>query len=164
MLHTVNRKSAGKPLHFNSFDRNTDSSTKGDPEISGAGGIIRDASDQWVLRFSCSIGVCSITQAELWGLRTGLMVAWNAGIQKLTVETDYGRHSVDTVSQQIPCFILLVISLKIINRDWDCSLVQTYHRCAYALANLSHENFGESFIIFYNLQKCRLILLVYYLL
>lgn len=38
-----------------------------------AGGLIRDASGNWVTRFMVHIGVTSSLEAELWGVRQGLL-------------------------------------------------------------------------------------------
>ncbi|GAV83710.1 RVT_3 domain-containing protein [Cephalotus follicularis] len=70
------------------FKLNIDGSSKGNPGNLGAGGLIRDNSGNWVLGFTCFIGVCFSIQAKLWGLREGLKLALNMHIENPLVETD----------------------------------------------------------------------------
>ncbi|KAL8168314.1 hypothetical protein V2J09_009813 [Rumex salicifolius] len=43
-----------------------------------AGGVIRDASGQWLIGFTHNLG-CSVPKAELWGILDGLNLAWDKG-------------------------------------------------------------------------------------
>lgn len=43
----------------------------------GCGGVIRDYTRRWVLGFSYNIGTGSTLEAELWGIRIGLHLAWD---------------------------------------------------------------------------------------
>ncbi|MBA0555000.1 hypothetical protein Golob_014069 [Gossypium lobatum] len=36
------------------------------------GGVLRDRSEKWIIDFNRFLGFCSITEAELWGIKDGL--------------------------------------------------------------------------------------------
>lgn len=67
---------------------NVDGACKGLGKAAGCGGVLRDASGSWILGFSKSIGNCNSFEAELWGLLTGLEVAWDVGFKKICMELD----------------------------------------------------------------------------
>lgn len=56
--------------------------------IAAAGGLLRNAQGQWVAGFSMNIGHSSIHESKLWGLRQGLFLALQLGIDQLVVESD----------------------------------------------------------------------------
>lgn len=55
---------------------NTDGASKGNPGLSGAGGLIRSSDGKWLIGFQASLGCCSKTVAEIQALRLGLLLAW----------------------------------------------------------------------------------------
>lgn len=67
---------------------NVDGSCYGEGENIACGGLIRDASGSWIRGFLHKIGAGSVLQADLWGILTGLKMAWNAGMEKVIVEAD----------------------------------------------------------------------------
>ncbi|KAF7823562.1 heat shock 70 kDa protein-like [Senna tora] len=67
---------------------NVDGSVISKPDtISSCGGIIRNEEGHFVGGFTRNLGDCSITQAELWGIYSGLELWWNLGVKKVKVET-----------------------------------------------------------------------------
>ena len=61
----------------------TDGSFSGNP-----GKLLRDHNGNWIRGFSRNIGITNFSDAEMWGLRDGLLLARNLNIQKLLVEID----------------------------------------------------------------------------
>lgn len=51
---------------------NTDGASLGNPGVAGAGGVIRDASGDWLVGFMLHLGVCSNMVAEMEAARFGL--------------------------------------------------------------------------------------------
>lgn len=51
---------------------NTDGSVKGSSGEAAGGGLIRDETGRWMVRFGVNIGICTVTVAELWALFHGL--------------------------------------------------------------------------------------------
>lgn len=56
--------------------------------LSGAGGVIRNWSGDWIKGFTHHIGEGEVLQAELWGIFIGLKLAADLCIKKLEVESD----------------------------------------------------------------------------
>lgn len=67
---------------------NTDGAAKGNQGIEACGGLIRDESESWIIRFVVHIGICSSFIAELWEILMGLKVAWDRGFRKVIIESD----------------------------------------------------------------------------
>ena len=75
---------------------NTDGASKGNPGLAGCGGVVRDENGRWIAGFSRRIGVTSSFEAELWGLREGLIFCSNLNIHSILVELD-AKAVVDVV-------------------------------------------------------------------
>ncbi|KAK8990346.1 hypothetical protein V6N11_009049 [Hibiscus sabdariffa] len=100
------------------------------------GGVIREASGQWIRGFGKFVGICSVFEAELWGAYIGLLCAWNSGYRQVILELD----NLDIVScicreQQLigGCLLgsyimeLCVVSIANMSNghgDWHCSLFE----------------------------------------
>lgn len=67
---------------------NADGSVRQDPSSAAAGGVLRDEDGRWLMGFSVKIGIATITQAELEGIREGLLIAVQRQIKALHVESD----------------------------------------------------------------------------
>ncbi|KAJ8762734.1 hypothetical protein K2173_012226 [Erythroxylum novogranatense] len=52
------------------------------------GGVLRSTNGSWLAGFAHNLDICSVTNAELWGLLDGLQIAWSLGINKVKVESD----------------------------------------------------------------------------
>ncbi|KAJ7981919.1 Ribonuclease H protein [Quillaja saponaria] len=67
---------------------NTDGSSRGNPGVSGAGGLLRNSDENWLAGFAVALGVCSSTSAELWAVFHGLRPAWKLEFKKVMMEVD----------------------------------------------------------------------------
>ncbi|KAH9730831.1 putative ribonuclease H protein [Citrus sinensis] len=54
----------------------------------GAGGLLRDFTGNWIMGFIVNIGMCSVLSAERWGLLHGLRMAWENGFRRVQVGVD----------------------------------------------------------------------------
>ncbi|KAE8716319.1 hypothetical protein F3Y22_tig00110123pilonHSYRG00014 [Hibiscus syriacus] len=71
---------------------NTDARQNTINENTTCGRVIRDHNGKWIVGFYKYIGICSILEAKLWAVYTGMMTAWDQGVRQLEVETD-GREA-----------------------------------------------------------------------
>ncbi|XP_039008432.1 uncharacterized protein LOC120136477 [Hibiscus syriacus] len=62
------------------FCLNTDASVSTSSGLGLIGGVIRDYTGNWMTGFHKCVGITNPLQAELWGVFTGLQIAWNYGI------------------------------------------------------------------------------------
>ncbi|XP_027150296.1 uncharacterized protein LOC113750530 [Coffea eugenioides] len=67
---------------------NTNGCTKGNPSVSGAGGILRDGGGSLLLAFSCYFGHATSLQAEVRALLFGVQLCVQRGFGRLDVELD----------------------------------------------------------------------------
>ncbi|KAE8715793.1 hypothetical protein F3Y22_tig00110160pilonHSYRG00549 [Hibiscus syriacus] len=67
---------------------NTDGASRWNPGISGAGGINRSDTGEWILGFSAHLGVCSSITAELQEIRLGLAIAWEYSFRNVDCDVD----------------------------------------------------------------------------
>ncbi|KAK8516340.1 hypothetical protein V6N12_068947 [Hibiscus sabdariffa] len=58
--------------------------------FSSCGGAIRTDDGGWLLGFCLYVGVCSILEAELWGIVEGLRLAWAAAVRAVPLGVDNG--------------------------------------------------------------------------
>ncbi|KAL0448795.1 UNVERIFIED_CONTAM: putative ribonuclease H protein [Sesamum latifolium] len=67
---------------------NTDGASKGNPGISGAGGILRDQLGRVIFAFQEPLGNITNTQAELQAIHRGLQICIDRGFRNVWIETD----------------------------------------------------------------------------
>lgn len=67
---------------------NTDGSIYSNPTSAAMGGLIRDDHGRWVEGFRGRLPECSITFAELWAVRQGLIQAWERRPPAIIIEMD----------------------------------------------------------------------------
>ncbi|KAE8685335.1 hypothetical protein F3Y22_tig00111099pilonHSYRG00216 [Hibiscus syriacus] len=67
---------------------NTDGGWRSDSGWATCGGVFRNSDADWILGFSQKIGCCTVVDVELWGIFSGLTIAWNHGFRKVIVESD----------------------------------------------------------------------------
>ncbi|KAE8696542.1 putative calcium-binding protein CML28 [Hibiscus syriacus] len=79
---------AWQPPPHNWCKINTDRSHNIGSGFASYGGVFRSSNGGWMFGFSKLIGICSIVEAELWGIHEGLFHGWNLGERLITVETD----------------------------------------------------------------------------
>lgn len=65
-----------------------DGAAKGNLCATGGGGIIRGHRGEVYEVFAINCGSCTCTKAELMAVMKGLLVAWDGGHEKVTVEVD----------------------------------------------------------------------------
>ncbi|KAL0007753.1 hypothetical protein SO802_009255 [Lithocarpus litseifolius] len=68
--------------------QNTDGSVIESSSMASYGVVVRDEEGIWIAGFTRRIGVTTSFEAELWGLRDGLMFCSNLNISSLVVELD----------------------------------------------------------------------------
>lgn len=121
---------------------NSDGCAKGNPGEAGAGGLIRDARGQWLVVFTCDLGICTSVTAELEGIRQGLSLAWDEGYRYVVCEADAQtiiriiQHG-DSTSH--PHGALIEDFRSLLRRDWQCILHHTLREgnsCADSLVGL----------------------------
>ncbi|KAK8502048.1 hypothetical protein V6N12_003397 [Hibiscus sabdariffa] len=91
--------------------------------IVSCGGLIRDDRGSWLIGFSKRIGICSILEAELWGIYEGLFAAWSIGSRYLLVESDC-LEAINLINNRSNSegTISMVYSIsEVLNRSWYLS-------------------------------------------
>ncbi|KAL4386881.1 hypothetical protein GQ457_09G018920 [Hibiscus cannabinus] len=74
----------------------------------------------WIVGFSKRIGICTILEAELWGIYEGLLAAWSVGSQFLLVESDC-LEAINLINNRgAPDVVLSMIHSisALLNRSW----------------------------------------------
>lgn len=134
---------AWKPPDVGFVKLNTDGASLGNPGVAGAGGVIRDASGDWLVGFMLHLGVCSNMVAEMEAARFGLSLAWDEGYRKIVCEMDALVaielfNSGDVSMHPLGSIIADIRELR--RRDWECSFVHTLREdqfCASSGAKVS---------------------------
>ncbi|XP_031402735.1 uncharacterized protein LOC116212324 [Punica granatum] len=67
---------------------NTDGASKGNPGPAGAGGVLRKEDGVWTASFARNVGIATAVVAELWGVLSGLELAWELGYRLVLLEVD----------------------------------------------------------------------------
>ncbi|KAE8693055.1 hypothetical protein F3Y22_tig00110819pilonHSYRG00250 [Hibiscus syriacus] len=120
----VNRIVLWSPPPPNWCKMNTDGSRKAGNGFATCGGVLRSSNGDWLVGFSKVIGICSIVEAELWGIYEGLSHAWNRGERQVMVEAD----SVEVIqmlqrkTKRGSFLSLLDRVLELLNREWNVTL------------------------------------------
>jgi ribonuclease HI len=132
--HGTNRASSSHDLvRWNALDGtgmilNVDGSSKGNPGVSGYGGLIRNAGGAWVHGFFGNLGVTTILHAELMAIYKGLLLAWELNIKDLWCYSDSKiaiKLITDTVDEWHH-YAALVTNIKaMLRRDWRVVLLHT---------------------------------------
>ena len=97
-----------------------------------------------MLGFTMSVGSSSVLMVELWGLLTGLSLAWNHGFHNLILECDstLAIHLVTKgCNSHHPYSHMVEKILELLNQDWNVRvfhLVKEGNRIVDQLANLGH--------------------------
>ncbi|KAE8705458.1 hypothetical protein F3Y22_tig00110429pilonHSYRG01311 [Hibiscus syriacus] len=96
--------------------------------MAAAGGVIRDARGEWIIRFSRSVRTWSVLNAELWAIYDVLLHAWDLGVKKIIVETD-SALAVDLINKSgrsNDSVMILLLIRTVINRSWEVQVVHVY--------------------------------------
>ena len=67
---------------------NSDGSSRGNPGVTGSGGLIRNEKGEWICGFARRIGITTSFAVELWGLRDGLLQCLNLNLSFVLIELD----------------------------------------------------------------------------
>ncbi|XP_050263906.1 uncharacterized protein LOC126708133 [Quercus robur] len=136
------------------FKLNTDGSSLGNSSAAGGGGILRDASGNWVQAFSRNIGTTTSFMAEIWALRDGLLMCLNLGINALEVELD-ARVVADpmncSANSNVANFAVVNNCKRLISLLPQAKVTHCYreaNQCADGLARLGTQQDAD--ILFYN--------------
>ncbi|CAL8137476.1 unnamed protein product [Prunus armeniaca] len=97
--------------------------------LSGAGGLLRDATGAWIQGFIVNLGASTILEAELWGIFWGLSLAWDAGYHDVEIECDYNVTIALLSSHTVPTYplynIISCCKMKI-HEPWCCAIKHIY--------------------------------------
>ena len=66
---------------------NTNGCLKTNTSQFGCGGLLREASANWIHGFSYNLGSCSVVEVEIRGILQGLRLAWSLGFRRLLLAT-----------------------------------------------------------------------------
>ncbi|KAK9011174.1 hypothetical protein V6N11_044028 [Hibiscus sabdariffa] len=56
--------------------------------MASCGRVVHNKEVVWRIGFYRRLGICSVLEAELWGLYEGLLAAWSIGVRCLIIESD----------------------------------------------------------------------------
>ncbi|KAF2289543.1 hypothetical protein GH714_037031 [Hevea brasiliensis] len=129
---------------------NVDGSCLGNPGDASAGGLLRDASSNWLLGFGFNIGETSVLATELIGISFGLQLAWLNGFHRVIVESGCLK-AVKLINNEENIFFHPLAALiqdcrRLMKMDWHCCLSHVYGEqnfCADSLAKQSHVKIGD---------------------
>ena len=88
-----------------------------------AGGVIWDSDGMWLGGFMHFIGICTVPMAELWGIVTGLSLAWSLGYRRVCLETDSQVAILllhKPIDRSHPLSSLVTLVKGFLGRDWLC--------------------------------------------
>ncbi|KAF7814111.1 putative ribonuclease H protein At1g65750 family [Senna tora] len=120
---------------------------------SACGGVLRDRDGNFLCGFIRNVGSCSIILADLWGILSGLQVAWNRGFKKVILETDSlnAERLIHQAFEEGHCSAQLVQGIhKLMAQEWEVVIQHVYREANFVadrLAQLGHyENFSVRII------------------
>ncbi|CAH9129653.1 unnamed protein product [Cuscuta epithymum] len=135
-----------QPPEAGTFKLNCDGSCRGSERDAGAGGVIRNHKGDWICGFLLNIGKTDSFQAELWGLRQGLLLARDLNLSRVMVEGDSESmikvvRSTQT-SHKTATGVLIRDCRRLLEDDRFILFQHTLwedNKCADMLANAAHE-------------------------
>ncbi|KAK6914623.1 Ribonuclease H domain [Dillenia turbinata] len=75
------------PAH-NNIKLNTDGSVLQQNGHAATGGLVRNSKGEWIAGFSINVGICSVFEVELWGVKEGLRLACRKGLNSIELDID----------------------------------------------------------------------------
>ncbi|CAI0546870.1 unnamed protein product [Linum tenue] len=100
-----------------------------------AGGLLRDHLGRCMGAFTCNLGKCSITRAELKGAAEGLELAWKLGYRNAELNVD-SRTALDIIKNRDHtdhCHGLLAKQFSsLLLREWTVEFNHVYRECNFA--------------------------------
>ncbi|XVF29316.1 hypothetical protein REPUB_Repub15cG0110400 [Reevesia pubescens] len=132
------------PPPHNVFALNTDGTRNNSSGVSAVGGLIRNTGGNWICGFLSKIGRTNVQTAELWGVREGLHLAMEMGLQHLIIQVDaaaiipllqditiHNNHPSASILQDCHAMISYFNSVQVQH------VYREGNRCADKLANLA---------------------------
>lgn len=132
---------------------NTDDAARGVGGSAGCGGLFRGTDGHWLCGFSRHLGSCTAFVAELWGVLTGLELAWERGFRRVELHVDSTAvvHTLTVSTEGSMMGRILVQRIRrLLQQDWEISIAHSYREanaCADCLANLGCDS-KEPLIIY----------------
>uniref|UniRef100_A0A2C9VZT4 RNase H type-1 domain-containing protein n=1 Tax=Manihot esculenta TaxID=3983 RepID=A0A2C9VZT4_MANES len=124
---------------------NVDGSCLGNPGPASIGGLLRDASANWLSGFGLNIGEMSILNAEIIGISIGLQLAWSMGFRRVIVESD-SLQAVRLINEKDisahPLGHLIQDCRTLLSLDWCCSLSHVYRERNFSADSLAKQSHG----------------------
>ncbi|MBA0763072.1 hypothetical protein Gotri_012589 [Gossypium trilobum] len=71
------------------------------PWANGARGVVWDRNERWILSFNRYLGFCSVTEAELWGIKNGLELLLEQNYDSILIQTDSTKE-INAIQDQVP--------------------------------------------------------------
>ncbi|MBA0583692.1 hypothetical protein Gorai_014539 [Gossypium raimondii] len=66
-----------------------------------ARGVVWDQNERWILSFNRYLGFCSVTEAELWGIKNGLEPLLEQNYDSILIQTDSTKE-INAIQDQVP--------------------------------------------------------------
>lgn len=110
------------PTPFPFITLNTNESSLGNPSRSGAGGVARSATGEWLWGLALHLGVTNNTMTELWGIREALVRVWTNGYYRGCLQTDSLLvYKWLTTNEDYPMeFSNLMLDCRwLLSKDWE---------------------------------------------
>ncbi|KAK5818448.1 hypothetical protein PVK06_023385 [Gossypium arboreum] len=90
---TTNKRNNHRLIPENTSDNSwifnsTDGAVARDSGYAATGGVARDHEGNWIVGFSRFLGVCSLFEAEAWGILDGILILLNMGFGKFSILSD----------------------------------------------------------------------------
>ncbi|CAL1366122.1 unnamed protein product [Linum trigynum] len=156
---------AWKPPREGWIQIQTDGSVLQNSGKAAAGGLLRDHLGRCLDAFTCNLGSCTITTAELRGAEIGLQRAWERGFRK--VELNLDSSTAITIMKNIDDTdhrhgLIATRIGKLLNLNWEVILSHVYREGNFAadfLASKGHlAPFGTHFFDVYDPNLCKWLL------
>ncbi|GLU12078.1 hypothetical protein SLE2022_287860 [Rubroshorea leprosula] len=108
------------------YKLNTDGSRLQETGLASAGGVVRDHLGAFIQGFSMNIGLGSISLAELWGCREGLILCRSRGLKHLVVEMDSSSavQVINGLKKHDSLAVVLVSDIRRLRVEFDSIIFQ----------------------------------------
>ncbi|KAK8596669.1 hypothetical protein V6N12_065149 [Hibiscus sabdariffa] len=100
------------------------------------GGVLRGHNGNWIHGFTKFIDRCSVVEVELWGIATGMELAWSLGCRQLVVESDSAEAlcMIQQHSSKGGPYIIVSHLHQLCNKDWRI-VFSKFARCNNGVAD-----------------------------
>ncbi|KAK8572720.1 hypothetical protein V6N13_048300 [Hibiscus sabdariffa] len=101
------------------YKLNTDGARCNTDGFASCGCVVRDALGAWKFGFSKFIGMCEVLEAELWGVVTGLRMAWDRGLRRIILEVDSADavRSIQNPDRRSISHLLVACAVELLGRN-----------------------------------------------